>query len=108
MKKTTRELATELRMYADFLDSKPEFNTTCGANLYSDMSIGFYDKEEFVAAAKALGNAKKSYTDGEYAQFSLTSTEAPVRISISRDKVCTKKVIFECEPLFSPEEVETL
>jgi hypothetical protein len=108
MQKTSRELAAELIKYAEFLLSKPEFDLDGIAVFNKEFSLMYYNKELFVAAAKALGNATKSYDGGEYANFNLTSTEVPVRLSISRDKVCRKVVSYECEPLFSAEEVEAL
>ncbi len=107
----TREYAVELRKVADFLDSRPEFSIEMG--LYTSLgpahhSVTFYDKGNFIEAAKALGNATKKYTEGDYAKLELTSKELPLSISIPRDKVCTKKVVYDCEPLFSTEEVEVL
>lgn len=100
----TREYAVELRKVADFLDSRPEFEL----EVYEDGSkvFNFYDKKLFVDAAKALGNATKSYTS--YDDFCLTSKSANVVLSIARDKVCKKVVTFECEALFSPEEESAL
>lgn len=100
----TREASTWLRTIADFLDSRPEFNL----EHYSPEVFHFYDKDTFVAAAKALGNANKNVDDGEYAYFRLVSTASPVTLTISRDKVCTKKVVYNCEPLFSPEDIANL
>ena len=109
----TRELATQLRDVVRFLESRPEFEldgstctTTYGGKFQTSMF--FYNKENFVEASKCFGNAVKSVSEGEYARFLLTSTAAPVALSISRDAVCTKKVLYDCEPLFTPEEVEAL
>ena len=109
----TRELATQLRDVVRFLESRPEFEldgstctTTYGGKFQTSMF--FYNKENFVEASKCFGNAVKSVSEGEYAEFILTSTAAPVALSISRDAVCTKKVLYDCEPLFTPEEMEAL
>ena len=106
--KTTREYAVELRKAADFLDSRPEFDVECIICFGNDRvtNTTYYNKEKFLAAAKALGAAKKSYTDGEYAKFRLTVEDFPFSIDISRDKVCKKTVVYDCEPLFSSEEIE--
>ena len=98
----TREYAVEIRKIADFLDSRPEFDIACdGAKLFY-----FWDKELFVKAAKALGDAEKKVTPSE--EFQLESKHAKVILSIARDKVCRKVVTYDCEPLFSAEEVEAL
>ncbi len=107
----TREYAVELRKAADFLDSRPEFEVETGIYVSLDPArahAGFYNKENFLQAAKALGNTTKKYTEGEYGKLELTSTESSFAINISRDKVCKKIVTYDCEALFSPEEVEAL
>lgn len=108
----SRELAKHFRQVADFLDERGDFNGAEHAMTVSNdspvTSITFYDKEKFVAAAKVVGNSTKEVGQGEYASFYLHVNEAPLKLSISRDKVCRKKVTFECEPLFSSEELESL
>jgi hypothetical protein len=98
---TTREYAAGLRKIADFLDSRPEFETDIAPSL----SLYYYHKEKFIVAAKALGSATKIFSDGDYAMLRLTAKDAPVTLGIQRDKVCKKTVTYDCEPLFSPEEV---
>ena len=107
----TREYSIELRKIADFLDSRPEFRVELG--IYTSLNpahsnIAFYNKSNFTEAAKALGSATKKYTEGDYAKLELISTEIPLSLTIPRDKVCKKTVVFDCEPLFSAEEVEAL
>jgi hypothetical protein len=111
----TRELAVELRIFADYLDSRPEFNngtliffpkTTYGEQY---MHMSYDDKPQFVEAVKALGNSTKKYTgDSDYAKLEVQAKDYPLKINISRDKVCRKVVKFECDPLFSEEEFEAL
>ena len=111
----TRELAVELRKFADYLDSRPEFNngtliffpkTTYGEQY---MHMSYDDKPQFVEAVKALGNSTKKYTgDSDYAELKVRAKDYPLEITISRDKVCRKVVKFECDPLFSEEEFEAL
>ena len=100
----TREAAKKLREIADFLDSRPTFSL----EYFNPGFFSFYDKAQFVAAAKAIGDATKSANKGEYADFSLTSKRVPITLSIARDKVCRKTVKYECEPLFTSEEMESL
>ena len=101
----TREAAKKLREIADFLDSRPTFVL----EHFNPGFFSFYDKAQFVAAAKAIGDATKSTEEGvAYADFRLTSKHAPITLSIARDKVCRKTVKYECEPLFTSEEMESL
>ena len=100
----TREYAVEMRKIAEFLDSRPEFEIDICET--GEIRFYFYDKESFVKAAKALGDAEKKVTS--YEDFQLVSKHAKVTLSIPRDKVCRKVVTYDCEPLFSAEEVENL
>jgi len=101
---TTREYAEGLRKIATFLDSRPQFETTETPSL----RLHYYDKEMFTDAAKLLGSATKAFSDGDYAMLRLTAKSAPVTICIQRDKVCKKTVTYDCEPLFSKEEVAAI
>ena len=100
----TREAAKKLREIADFLDSRPTFSL----EYFNPGFFSFYDKAQFVAAAKAIGDATKITEEGEYANFNLKSKHAPITLVIPRDKVCHKTVKYECEPLFTSEEMESL
>ena len=100
----TREYAIEIRKVADFLDSRQAFELP--SYMQGQTLISYWDKEPFVNAAKALGDAAKEYT--VYNDLHLTSKHAKVILSIARDKVCKKTVTYDCEALFSPEEVEAL
>jgi hypothetical protein len=107
-------LAKHLQSIAKFLESRANFETdSIQSTHYSEKSglqtnIHFYNKEKFTEAAKLFGNATKEFENGEYADFKLTSTTAPISLRIPRDKVCRKTVKFECEPLFSTEELNNL
>ena len=107
----SRELSKILRNVADYLDGRPEFKGV-GHAFLSDydkrLDLEFDDKNGFVEAAKSMGDSKKEYTDGEYGKLVLRFKNAPLDIKISRDKVCKKIVTFDCEPLFSKEELEVL
>ena len=100
----TREAAKKLREIADFLDSRPTFSL----EYFNPGFFSFYDKAQFVAAAKAIGDATKITEEGEYANFNLKSKHAPITLVIPRDRVCHKTVKYECEPLFTSEEMESL
>jgi hypothetical protein len=106
----SRTLSKQLRTVADFLDSVPGFENVEYTSVVGEKtSIHFSDKEAFVAAAKAIGPSTKDFSDtGEYATFYLVSNVAPLKLAISRDRVCRKTVKYECEPLFSQDELQTL
>ena len=109
--KDSHEFAVRMKQIADYLLARDSFKITRCA-VISDydgkFSMTFDDKEEFVKAVKIVGDAKKSYTDGDYSYLQVEAVYAPIELKISRDKVCKKVVKFECEPLFSEEEVEAL
>lgn len=105
-KLTTRIYAENLRKLADYLDSIPEFEVTYD----SSKSFHFYSKEKFVTAVKAVGNATKRYTPVDnYPELVVSPTAFPkMDLRISRDSVCKKIVTYDCEPLFSAEELGSL
>jgi hypothetical protein len=112
----TKELSATLRSLADFLDSRPVFELESGMSILTSYTekttsygyISFYDRDTFVAAVKAIGSATKHYTDGDYPKLEVVVDAFPLKLSIARDKVCRKVVTFECDPLFSEEEVRNL
>ena len=110
----TQELVNIFRSFADFLESRPDFDiegcvsVIVGYKESPHVYINFYDRDKFVAAVKAIGNATKKYTDGDYPKLEVTAEAFPIVLCISRDKVCTKKVTYDCEPLFSEEEANAL
>lgn len=112
---TTRELEVTLRSFADYLSAIPEFDVeNCVSIMGGSNATGPYvhvpiwDRDKFIAAVKTIGSSKKVYTDGDYAELQVTADAFPIKLSISRDKVCLKTVTYDCEPLFSAEEVEAL
>ena len=109
--KTSKEMAQRLRNIAEFLEDRDNFITENGAYLSTydgKFSISFDDKAKFVQAVKSIGNAQKHFTEGDYGKLVVSADFAPIELNISRDKVCTKKVTYNCEPLFSAEEMEAL
>ena len=106
--KDTRELAEVLRNTAAFLDSIDNFETDGLFCIVDTPSLTYYERDKFVAGVKAVGDATKSYGSGEYANLNVTAKAFPFKLTISRDRVCRKVVKFECDPLFSAEEIEAL
>ena len=95
--------AAKLKELAEFLLSKPEFETGSQPYFFSN----HYNKEGFVSAVKALGAGTKEFTGTE---IRFRPTESPVSgwVSAPRDKVCTlvKAAVWDCEPLLSASELE--
>ena len=110
----TREVATAMRNTANYLDSLEEFDLESslffsGSDKSINASVSYWDKDNFVNAVKAIGNSTKKYdTDTEYPRLRVIAKDFPFEVNISRDKVCKKIVTFDCDPLFSAEEVEAL
>lgn len=109
----SKEYTEHLRTVAAALDAREEFEFDFATIFNHDAkgintTLNFDDKAQFVSAAKTIGAADKEYGEGEYANFQLVSKTLPLKLSISRDKVCRKVVKFECEPLFSTEELAAL
>jgi hypothetical protein len=109
--KDSRELAARLRKLADWLELRDTFKVEYGGYLSAydgKFSLSFSDKNSFVEAVKALGDSEKQYTTGEFAKLVVSAKWAPIELNIPRDRVCTKKIVYDCEPIFSAEEVEAL
>jgi hypothetical protein len=100
---TSHEYAERLRKISDFLLTRPsvEFGHGDKEVLY------FYGKEEFVAAVKAMGSGKK-YFSNDY--FNFLCEAVPLELYANRSTVCRKvrDAEYECDPLFTNEEVEAL
>jgi hypothetical protein len=110
--KSSKEMAQRLRTIAEFLEDKDEFPMDFYGGYLSPtdgkFSISFEDKKKFTQAVKSIGSAAKHYTEGDHSKLVISADYAPIELNISRDKVCKKVVRYDCEPLFSPEEVEAL
>jgi hypothetical protein len=102
--KMSHEYAKALQETAEYLLSKPDFMTgTSGPYIYLGT---FYAKDEFLKAAKSLGNMKKEYTDIQLKMKQSLPQGAQLYFDIARDKVCrlVQEAKWECEPLMTPEE----
>ena len=110
-------LAAELHKLADYLEKRSEMQPD-SLTFHEDYvnkgitaTLSFYAKEKFVEFVKTVGNATKVYTfpDKDYSQLKVTPENYPeLNLTIARDKVCRKVTKYECESLFSNEELETL
>ena len=109
--KNSHEVALRMKQVADYLLARDAFNVQNGvftSSYNGKVAFTFDDKANFVEAVKIIGDATKNYTTGDYAYLEVKAAYAPIELKISRDKVCRKVVKFECEPMFSAEELETL
>lgn len=104
----SHEYAVNLRRLADFLDSRPDFETAT-EKVY--MFVSFYEKEPLVAAVKALGSGTKEFS-GDFLYFhpAINDGKLMVRAEAPRNKVCrlVREAEYDCEPLLSPTEISTL
>lgn len=94
----SHEYANKLKVVADALLSKPEFETP------SKPTIRLYfwsNKTEFLGAVKALGAGNKEYTTHDL-DFTPVCAEG-LSLTVSRSAVCRKvqEEKWECEPLLS-------
>lgn len=69
------------------------------------LNLNYFNRDEFVKAVQTFGSGDKQV--GSY-EFSFTVKNAPITLSIARDKVCKKiqDEKWECEPLMTPEQFE--
>ncbi len=100
---TSHEFARELQKTVDHLLARAEVEIDMRPYLY----LSFYEKEKFLAAALTMGSGKKEFTEHE---FRFCPGGTCITMSIARSKVCRKvqEEKWECEPLFSEEEVGTV
>lgn len=101
----SHEYARELQKTVDHLLARPEVELENYAAPYQFLS--FYDKDKFIAAARAMGSGKKEFSRDEL-KFRPDGT--CIIMSIGRDKVCrlVQEAKYECEPILSSYEVEEL
>src|ERR1700677_5237683 len=100
----SHEYAMALKEAADFLLSKPVFETEAyKAHIFLNM----YDKDRFLNLVRSLGSITKKYT-GEELQIEKTfPLGAKIYSTIPRNKVCrmVKAAQYECEPLLDRKSV---
>jgi hypothetical protein len=103
--------AQKLHEIADFLLSRPEFDT----DGMPRVSLWFFaEKEKFLTAVRALGSGKKVYERGSSGDLRFIPSGNPIdtdfSVYINRSAVCRKvqEEKWECEPLLGPEEEELI
>ena len=102
----SHEYAEGMKQVAEFLLSRPEFETQMDPWVY----LGhYYSKEKFLDAVRALGSGHKEYQNDEL-KFENKEHGAKIQVSIRRSEVCrlVKAAEYECIPLLSIEEEASL
>jgi hypothetical protein len=102
----SHEYAGKLREAAAFLESRPVF--ALYSDRVGDVYLPYYDKEVFVAAARALGTLDKTIDECHY---TVVPVACPMlHVFAPRSTVCRKvqDVKYECEPLLSDDEAAAL
>ena len=100
----SHELAQELHKQADYLLGRPEFPIAGSATKF----LCYWDKVSFLAAVRALEPCTKEYKGDD---LDITITNCPsIKLSIPRNNVCklVTPAVYDCEPLLSPEEEQSL
>lgn len=103
----SHQFAKRLREMAEILEARTEFEMPSEPHAYQN----FYDKDEFVAAARALGAGKKTFTTGAFPELQFVPNALPeMQLYINRDKVCRRiqSETWECEPMLSPTDEKEL
>ena len=104
----SHEFAKRLHEIADFLLSRPEFKTAGTPFIFQS----YYDKDEFLAAVKAVGSGKKSeenYTS--HPDICFEPTGAPeITLRIAKNKLCVlvQPAVYDCVPFLSQAEEASL
>jgi hypothetical protein len=102
----SHEYAEGMKQAAEFLLSRPEFETQMDPLVY----LGYYlSKEKFLDVVRALGSGHKEYQNGAI-KFENEKHGAKIQVSIRRSEVCrlVKAAEYECVPLLSIEEEASL
>lgn len=105
---TSFEYAARLRDLANWLETRPEFETETKVYMF----LHYYDKEAFVAAVRAVGGGTKEFTEYDIQYTPKTGLDDGifVRVDAPRNKVCrlVQEAVWDCEALLEPEELEVL
>ena len=99
----SHEYAVKLQKTAELLLSKPEIQMTSSGEVH----MYHTSKETLLENMKALGSGEKKYSH-DYFEFRPTGTL--LLLYSDRSLVCRKiqEVKWECDPIFSTEELEAL
>lgn len=105
----SHEYAAKLKQLADFLLSRPVFDTDW---TYVRMGCPYWSKKEsFLGAVKALSPGKKEYTDHEVTfEPVIGDPRIKISLSVARNAVCVlvRPAEYDCDPLLKPDEEKVL
>ena len=107
---TSHDWALNIQAFAEFLLSRPEFEISYSFPTETRQMTFWSDgKDQFLAAAKALGTGKKEFTDNEV-KFTVAHEWGEFTIKAARAVVCrlVKPAEYECDPFLSPDEEKQL
>lgn len=101
--KSSHEYARAMLATAEYILARPDVDFDVEHRIY----LHFWNKEQFINAAKAMGTCKKEFASDELV---LKIEGAPIEIRAPRNLVCRKiqEAKFVCEPLMSDRELEAL
>lgn len=102
---TSHEWARKVQETVDHLLARPEVDLKNHGDPF--LFLHFYEKEQFVSVARALGSGKKEFRNHD---LHFIPNGTCLTMVISRNSVCRKvqSEEWECDPLFSDKEVITV
>ena len=107
-KLTSHDYANNLQKMAEFLLSRDSFPLPDYMDAMPWQFFRFYghEKSAFIAAAKALGNGTKKFTDADL-EFTTLLPFGKVELAIPRSTVCrlVRAAEYECDPILSAQEL---
>ena len=108
-KPTSHEYARNVKAFAEFLLSRPEFEMPWTPTYLGIVRYWGGDKERFLAAARALGTGKKKYEHDDI-EFTVTHEWGEFTIRAPRNSVCrlVRPAQYECDPFFSDAELSEI
>ena len=104
----SHEYAEKLKAAAEFLLSREDAEIT-ESERGPYISLFFWTKESFAASVRAFGAGTKEWKDNEL-HFTPAGPCGIFRLIIDRHRVCrlVRPAEYDCEPIFSDEEVAAL
>lgn len=104
----SHEYARALQHAAEFLLSRPAFNTNM-TRAYSYNFFRYHEKELFVAAVKAVGSGVKEFTDSDI-KVLYRQGDVEITIEAPRNTLCRliRPAEYDCDPFLSPDEEKNL
>lgn len=104
----SHQYADRMIALAEWLKSRPVFET--GWSEFTERFYFWSNKDNFLAAVKAVGAGTKEFKEDEIIFQPVTPEGTALRIKATRSTVCRKvqEEKWECDPLLSPDEEKQL